>query len=72
MPSSARNNGADGKDRGVTKKPKGSSGSKVGESAKATSGSGNNGGSQRCRVLMMFQYFFFLDTIFRFILDIGF
>ncbi|PPR86323.1 hypothetical protein GOBAR_AA34368 [Gossypium barbadense] len=46
MPSSARNNGADGKDRGVTKKPKGSSGSKVGESAKATSGSGNDGGSQ--------------------------
>ncbi|KAA3461176.1 G-box-binding factor 1-like isoform X2 [Gossypium australe] len=46
MPSSARNNGADGKDRGATKKPKGSSGSKVGESAKATSGSGNDGGSQ--------------------------
>ncbi|GKU94575.1 hypothetical protein SLEP1_g8047 [Rubroshorea leprosula] len=37
---------ADGKDRGSTKKPKGTNGGKVGDSAKAASGSGNDGVSQ--------------------------
>ncbi|XVF15717.1 hypothetical protein REPUB_Repub09cG0179800 [Reevesia pubescens] len=51
-PSSVQNNadhegkGSDGKDRVATKKSKGTSGSKVGESGKAGSGSGNDGGSQ--------------------------
>lgn len=63
-PTSAQNNvdhevkGTDGKDRGATKKSKGTSGSKVGESGKVASGSGNDGGSQRCASLMMFQPFF--------------
>ncbi|XWS42023.1 hypothetical protein CRYUN_Cryun17cG0133100 [Craigia yunnanensis] len=36
----------DGRDRGATKKSKGTSGSKVGESGKMASGSGNDGSSQ--------------------------
>ncbi|OMO56856.1 hypothetical protein CCACVL1_26212 [Corchorus capsularis] len=51
-PSSAHNNadqegkGTEGKDRAAAKKVKGTTGNKVGESAKAASGSGNDGGSQ--------------------------
>lgn len=55
-PSSAPTNvelegkGPEGKDRTSTKKSKGTSGGKVGDIAKAASGSGNDG-SQRCIIL---------------------
>lgn len=58
--------GPDGKERASTKKPKGTAGNaglaggKVVESGKATSGSGNDGASQRCAVGFLFL------TIFRF------
>lgn len=61
--------GPDGKERASTKKPKGTAGTaglaggKVVESGKATSGSGNDGASQRCADLC---FGFLLLTIFRF------
>lgn len=52
--------GPDGKDRASAKKSKGMSGNsgKGGESAKATSGSGNDGASQRCSNLKCSLIFF--------------
>lgn len=53
--------GTEGKDRNSSKKLKASSSSKAGDNGKVTSGSGNDGATQRSDYESYFCQFFFTD-----------